>query len=223
MIHFISDHFIAPLRCGLLFDSSENKVSQAALPILCCLGLIFLGIFPIPGNTVLLAGAVIAAAYCYEPPLGEPFVLPKLRPLFSPPSELLLNIRILRGDPLPEDAPRGIKGGDSWLSADLQLLESSIAIVQWLRDMPPRTLASFGQFFQAYERGDRSLTSSPLRAALSDIFPSIRKGPIRPIFCPLFSSSALENLRDALAKRSFTILLYRAGVPLWKLRKSSFL
>lgn len=86
MIHFVADQFIVPLRRGDLFDFSENKVKEAALPVLSCLGLILLAVLPIPCNTLLLVGAVMVSAYFYEPPLGEPFVLPKLKPLFSPPA-----------------------------------------------------------------------------------------------------------------------------------------
>lgn len=89
MIHFVADQFIAPLFRVDLFHFSENKVTEAALPVLSCLGLILLAVFPIPSNTLLLAAAVMVAVYFYEPPLGEPFVLPKLKPLFSPAAFIL--------------------------------------------------------------------------------------------------------------------------------------
>ena len=60
--------------------------------------------------------------------------------------------------------------------ADLQLLESSSSIVQWLRESPPQDLSAFRHFYQAYYDEKKKLTSSPIRAALSHIFPMDKKG-----------------------------------------------
>lgn len=161
-------------------SSSKDKVSRSAFPVICSLGIVLLALLPIPGNTILLGGAVIAASFLHdEPPLLDPVVFPKLKPLYSPAIPLRLNIHLLNGHALPEDAPRGIKdenGNNSWLNADLQLLESSSSIMQWLRDSPPQDLSAFRNFYQAYYDGKKKITSGPIRAALSHIFPMDKKG-----------------------------------------------
>ena len=153
-------------------SSSKDKVSRSAFPVICSLGIVLLALLPIPGNTLLLAGAVIAASFLHdEPPLLEPVVLPKLKPLYSPAVPLRLNIRLLNGHALSEDAPRGIKdenGNNSWLNADLQLLESSSSIMQWLRESPSARAFCIPKFLSIIlRRKEKAHFGSGPRCALS--------------------------------------------------------
>lgn len=160
-------------------EKTIKKVSQSALPAIGSIGALLLAVLPIPGNTILLAGVVLAAAHYCEPEPAEPVTLPKLSSLFSPAMQLKMNIHFPNGDALPEDAPRGIKdeGGSGWLNADLQLIESSGALMQWIKELPPpQELNAFCEFYHAYHGGGEKLSSAAIRSSMSSIFPIDKTG-----------------------------------------------
>ena len=157
---------------------TESKVTDSALPILSTLGLLLVAVLPIPGNTFILSGAVLAAALLCEPAPEEPVKLPKLKPLFAPALQLKVNVHIPNGDLLPHDAPRGIKdtGGFGWLNADLQLIESSGALTQWLKESHPSELDAFCDFYHDYHSGSGKLSSAAIPKSIAKIFPMAQRG-----------------------------------------------
>ncbi len=174
----ISDRIAISLgesQTGGLTRRAASKVSRSALPMIASLAAIFLAFFPIPGSLYILTGGVLAAALLYDPDrFGGPVSDTPLKPLFSPAlPKARIQIPLAGSARLPDAAPRGIKdeGGCSALNANLQMIESSGPLTDWLMESPPVELAAFRDFYQLYRSSGGPLTSISIRATLELVFP----------------------------------------------------